>query len=87
MPKNKVKNVTTDGFSLLNGVNIALNKPLALPIEMAINETINNTNGSNVLNVDTGEERIYFIPSSEKMLFTVTTDVSKEALFIFVISP
>ena len=57
IPANKVKNVTTPGFNLFNGVNMALNKPLALPIETAIKEMIKSTNGSKFLNVSTGDEK------------------------------
>ncbi len=57
IPANKVKKVTMLGFNLLNGVNIALNKPLALPIDTAIREMINRTNGSKFLKVSTGDEK------------------------------
>ena len=71
----------------MNGVNIALNSPLAFPIETAISEIINKTRGSNVLNVSTGEEKKYFSPSSEKIFLTVIADVSKLLLVILVTSP
>ena len=87
IPAKRVKKVTTPGFNLRSGVNIALNKPLALPIDTAINEIIRRTNGSKVLKVSTGDEKMYFNPSSEKILLTVTIDVSRELLFILVISP
>ena len=64
-----------------------MNNPLALPIDTAIRDIINSTNGSNVLNVSTGEEKKYFNPSSEKTLRTVTIDVSRLWLFILVTSP
>ena len=57
MAMNKVKNVIIPDFSLLNLVNMTLNKPLVLPMEMAINDIMINTNGSNALKLFTGDDK------------------------------
>ena len=74
---NNVINVTTEGFNVLSGVNIALKSPLDFPIETAINDIIRRTNGLKFLNVSIGDEKKNFSPSFENMFFTPTTDVSK----------